>query len=182
MTQAARITTLISIFAVTAHSAMAQSGPVSRRGAYEVAFENLPLILGVIVLAGAFYTILRLFSMFIKMEELRILRERGIVPEGETALPPQKPLLTRLWSKLQGAVPVSREKEILFEHEYDGIRELDNSLPPWWLGLFYLTIIISVVYIYFQHFSDVGLSSREAYELEMERAQDDIEAYLAGQA
>jgi cytochrome c oxidase cbb3-type subunit 3 len=31
-------------------------------------------------------------------------------------------------------------------HEWDGIRELDNPLPRWWLWVFYLTIAASVVY------------------------------------
>src|SRR5690625_7842586 len=35
------------------------------------------------------------------------------------------------------------EEEILLDHEYDGIRELDNNLPPWWKYLFYVTIIFA---------------------------------------
>ena len=31
-------------------------------------------------------------------------------------------------------------------HEWDGIRELDNPLPRWWLWVFYATILWSVVY------------------------------------
>jgi cytochrome c oxidase cbb3-type subunit 3 len=33
------------------------------------------------------------------------------------------------------------------DHEYDGIKELDNPLPPWLKYLFYVTIIISVSYL-----------------------------------
>lgn len=31
-------------------------------------------------------------------------------------------------------------------HEWDGIRELDNPLPRWWLGIFWLTVVVAIVY------------------------------------
>lgn len=36
---------------------------------------------------------------------------------------------------------------LIKDHEYDGIRELDNDLPPWWKWLFYITIVFFVVYL-----------------------------------
>jgi cytochrome c oxidase cbb3-type subunit 3 len=36
---------------------------------------------------------------------------------------------------------------LLSDHEYDGIRELDNDLPPWWTWLFIITIVFSIVYL-----------------------------------
>lgn len=39
------------------------------------------------------------------------------------------------------------DEAIMMEHNYDGIRELDNKLPPWWVYLFYVTIIFSAVYL-----------------------------------
>lgn len=41
--------------------------------------------------------------------------------------------------------------EKLLDHEADGIRELDNNLPRWWLYGFYFTIVMSVVYMYYYH-------------------------------
>lgn len=41
----------------------------------------------------------------------------------------------------------------MLDHDYDGIHELDNSLPPWWIYGFYLTIFVGVIYIYRYHFS-----------------------------
>jgi cytochrome c oxidase cbb3-type subunit III len=40
---------------------------------------------------------------------------------------------------------------LLLDHEADGIRELDNKLPRWWVWLFYLTIIFGVVYFSYYH-------------------------------
>jgi cytochrome c oxidase cbb3-type subunit 3 len=40
---------------------------------------------------------------------------------------------------------------LLLDHEADGIRELDNKLPRWWVWLFYLTIIFSMIYMGYYH-------------------------------
>ena len=37
--------------------------------------------------------------------------------------------------------------EDLLDHNYDGIMELDNDLPPWWLYMFYGTIIAAIIYL-----------------------------------
>lgn len=55
------------------------------------------------------------------------------------------------------------EKEILLNHSYDGIQELDNKLPPWWLYLFYITIIWSVLYMIHYHVIGTGDSSYVEY-------------------
>jgi cytochrome c oxidase cbb3-type subunit III len=45
---------------------------------------------------------------------------------------------------------------LLLEHEADGIRELDNKLPRWWVWLFYLTIIFAVCYMSYYHVFATG--------------------------
>lgn len=47
------------------------------------------------------------------------------------------------WTK---ANELGKEEEIMTDHNYDGIRELDNVLPPWWVAGFYITIAISIFY------------------------------------
>lgn len=62
-------------------------------------------------------------------------------------------------------------QDVLLNHEYDGIRELDNDLPGWWKWLFYLTIIISVVYIVHYHVLKSGDLQEAEYEKEMAEAE-----------
>ncbi|MBT30860.1 MAG: cytochrome C oxidase subunit III [Thalassobius sp.] len=85
-------------------------------------------------------------------------------------------------SKLQDAVPVDREEEIMTDHEYDGIIELDNNLPPWWKMLFNLSILFAAIYIGFYHLSDAGPSSEEEYLTAMEEARIEVETFMAQKA
>ena len=48
-----------------------------------------------------------------------------------------------------GGVPVDREHEVMMDHEYDGIRELDNNMPTWWKWMFYATVVFSFAYYYY---------------------------------
>jgi len=75
------------------------------------------------------------------------------------------------WSGLTDAVPIEREDEIMTDHEYDGIRELDNKLPPWWVWMFYLTIVFAVVYFgYYEIYKSTDMSVDE-YQTEMAEAE-----------
>ena len=52
---------------------------------------------------------------------------------------------------------------LLLDHEYDGIRELDNRLPRWWVWLFYITIVFAVVYMGYYHVFKLGELSAAEY-------------------
>jgi mono/diheme cytochrome c family protein len=60
-----------------------------------------------------------------------------------------------------------KESDVLLDHNYDGIQELDNDLPPWWLWLFYITIIWSVIYMAHYHVINTGDSSEVEYLKEL---------------
>lgn len=55
----------------------------------------------------------------------------------------------------------------LLDHNYDGIQELDNSLPPWWLNLFYITLVWGFLYVIYYHVTDMGFTQEEEYKAEM---------------
>jgi cytochrome c oxidase cbb3-type subunit 3 len=77
-----------------------------------------------------------------------------------------------LWNKSNDFVPLEKEKDILLNHNYDGIRELDNHLPPWWTGLFYGSIVFAILYLIFYHVSDTLPLQLQEYETQVAQADE----------
>jgi cytochrome c oxidase cbb3-type subunit III len=95
-----------------------------------------------------------------------------------------KPKLAAWWSKLNNkvltkAVSVEQEADILLDHDYDGIRELDNSLPPWWKYGFYATIAVAFIYLLNFHVFGTGLNPTQEYTVEMQNAAIQKEIFEA---
>ncbi|WP_299365612.1 cbb3-type cytochrome c oxidase N-terminal domain-containing protein [Winogradskyella sp.] len=84
--------------------------------------------------------------------------------------------IKKTYKKLLGSRPMEEEGEIILDHNYDGIKELDNSLPPWWLYGFYITIIFGVVYMARYHIFNADDQFVE-YEIEYAEAERAIEEY-----
>lgn len=82
------------------------------------------------------------------------------------------------WDRFNKLRPVSQEAELDLGHEYDGIRELNNRLPPWWLYGFYVTILFAAIYLWRFHVSHTGPSSVEEYERSVARAEIRVQEYL----
>ena len=80
------------------------------------------------------------------------------------------------YKKLLGSKPIEEEGEIILDHNYDGIKELDNSLPPWWVYSFYISIVFAAIYLLRYHVFD-GPSQIEEFEAKMAQAKTDIEEY-----
>lgn len=134
------------------------------------------------ILLIATMIVVAVVSLVLSLTILVLVRQKRTVTNeaGEPVPAESKPLLN--WSSIErtltDAVPVEEEAAIDMGHDYDGIRELDNNLPPWWKYGFYLTIVFAVVYLWYYHVSS-DWSSRQEYEMEMAEAAVQKEAYLA---
>jgi cytochrome c oxidase cbb3-type subunit 3 len=82
------------------------------------------------------------------------------------------------WQKFTGLKPLEEERNLRMEHTYDGIEELDNPTPPWFMYLFYLTIIFAVVYGFYYHvYTSENLQENE-YQTEVAAAEKAREEYM----
>lgn len=94
---------------------------------------------------------------------------------------PKPTWLQRFYQRVNASVPVEEEKAIELDHSYDGIRELDNHLPPWWKWLFYGTIGWSVIYIIIFHFSSLLPLQGDEYQMEIAQAEEQARKLKASQ-
>lgn len=79
-------------------------------------------------------------------------------------------------AKLTRSKEIEKETEVMLDHEYDGIKELDNVLPPWWVYLFYGTIIFGCIYLFRFHVIK-EYNQIEEFETQMEIARAEVEKY-----
>uniref|UniRef100_UPI0040481EBF cbb3-type cytochrome c oxidase N-terminal domain-containing protein n=1 Tax=Flavobacterium sp. TaxID=239 RepID=UPI0040481EBF len=84
---------------------------------------------------------------------------------------------SKLYKSLTRSKAIEEEADVMLDHDYDGIKELDNVLPPWWVYLFYGCIVFAVVYLV--RFHIIGdYTQKEEYEMALVEAQKEHEEYL----
>lgn len=155
---------------------MAQAATKSKAGdLLDMVFDNIFFFIAGVVIIGAFMSIWNFFQTTVDTEIKRLDALNGIEPKPYE---PQPSWFSKMYKKALNMVPVDREADIDLGHDYDGIRELDNSLPPWWVYLFYFTIAFGCVYMYIYRFSDIGPSQQEEYYADMKIADKKRRAFL----
>jgi cytochrome c oxidase cbb3-type subunit 3 len=83
----------------------------------------------------------------------------------------------KLMAKLTKTESLDNEDLLLLDHDYDGIKELDNNLPPWWVYLFYACILFGVVYMV--RYEVLGADNQEMeLKKEVAQAKIDIAEYM----
>ncbi|WP_027395785.1 cbb3-type cytochrome c oxidase N-terminal domain-containing protein [Aquimarina latercula] len=145
----------------------------------ESAFIAVPVswvVLGIVLLFA--------IAIEICVEALRSVLFKSLKPEAQERYVLSQKIkkdkqfrwIKATYLKLVDSTPVEEEDEIILDHNYDGIKELDNNLPPWWVYGFYATILFGVIYLVrFHVFNDYNQT--EEYETEVAEALIAIEAY-----
>jgi cytochrome c oxidase cbb3-type subunit 3 len=155
--------------------------------AQEVVAEAAPKMIGGMN-ASTFYLIatvlfLELFIIIALLMNIRFLirvEKKKLASASVTNEPIKEKKLKQLswWDRINLFKPIDEEKDLDLGHDYDGIRELDNRLPPWWLYGFYITIIFAAIYLYRFHVSHSAPSSKEEFEMAVTKGEADVKAYL----
>jgi cytochrome c oxidase cbb3-type subunit 3 len=145
----------------------------------ELAIIKYPIIWAVL-------TMLLLFAIAVEIVSaaFKNILYSGLTPEAKERYKASEILrkqnsfgwIKRKYIKLLGTKPLESESEIVLDHNYDGIKELDNNLPPWWVYMFYATILFAAIYlIRYEVFNDTNQA--EEYELAVAEAKLEIEEY-----
>ncbi len=130
---------------------------------------RLDLIVGISVFAIEMMVVL---WMLLGIRNL--LKE--LSPEEKVVTKPFAVQLPHIFDNINASVPIEKERDILLDHNYDGIRELDNSLPPWWKYSFYLSIIWAFFYLAYYYVGG-GPSTHDEYIAEIQQAKIEVDAY-----
>jgi len=139
----------------------AENAPIESPMAQDFGFSPsltmaLYLMLGLVI-----FMAITLFRIGVLLKKLGLKEKAPFFVEPDSR---------NFWEKLFQVKSIGSDKDAQMDHVYDGIVELDNPPPPWFMGLFYGTVIISAVYLMVYLFSDIGLTQTQEYEKEMASA------------
>lgn len=154
---------LSAILMLGASAAMAQTNTDGS----DMTFQYVWLcIMGVLLLV----LLLLVFTLQKVVSVLKIELSGGVYPvasEEQTT-----------WEKLLSLKPLSAEKEIELDHNFDGIKELNNPIPFWFNLLFGVTIAVAIAYMLFYHVFNIGDLQAKEYETALVQAEEAKQAYI----
>ncbi len=146
----------ITVFLLQYSFVMAQQATTVEEGAIGPTYYKVLGILFFILIIAIIYGF-----MYFGTEEIKE-EEKAVEEPGKASL------WARIRQAMTKAAPLDKEDEILMKDDYDGIRELDNSVPPWFNYLFIVTIIFAVYYMFNYEVFSAGKSQVDEYEAEMQ--------------
>jgi cytochrome c oxidase cbb3-type subunit 3 len=133
--------------------------------------------MGLDAVAFYFMLIALVFELYVIWNLYGIINDLLGIKEKNQELAKAGIIKKSLFDQLNDSVALEKEEDILLDHNYDGIKELDNSLPPWWVGGFFVTIVFACIYLFHFHVSKTGKLSEAEYNEQIEQAAKDMETY-----
>lgn len=167
------------LFGLVGSAAMAQT----TEAAQSTSIWDDPMIMFYVVAGFLFVVSLLVLAVALYMwQVLNILAKKAAeekaAKEGKV-LVPEPGMLEKLWNSINDFQSKEKEAALVLDHNYDGITELDNHLPPWWKWLLYLTIIWGGFYLLAYHVFDTLPLSNTEYETELAVAAEKAKALKA---
>jgi len=136
---------------------------------------NIPSAYLIIVTIALFSTILiaalvilKALKTIIKVTMPDLEKEEVVLSASDSTKKLQR---KERWNKILGLNPLDKEEEIMIDHEYDGIRELDNPIPMWFNALFYSSIAFAIGYLLVYHVFGWGMTQEEEYIAAMQAGE-----------
>lgn len=119
-------------------------------------------------------------SLFITLIFIAILMWFAIVYSEKNDLNGEllKSPIKKMFSWLNRSVPIEKEEDIMFHHDFDGIKELDNRIPPWFSFLFYGSIAFAIIYMIVFHVVGDGNVQQNEYTTEVQQASFEREMLI----
>jgi cytochrome c oxidase cbb3-type subunit III len=173
------ITIMILLMMLVSPSLLAQNATIDAAEKTAKSIGGLDASTFYIMVTVLFIELATIIALLINIKFLLKKEQEKVVTAAEPVITAEeKANKLSWWDRVNKLRPVSQEAELDLGHEYDGIRELNNRLPPWWLYGFYATIIFAVIYLWRFEVSHNGPSSKQEYETSVARAEIKVQEYL----
>jgi len=174
-----RTVTMILVMMLISPSLIAQDAVVDTTQKASKLIGGMETSTFYVMVTVLFLELLTIIALLINIKFLLRKEKEKVITEAEVVLTAEeKANKLSWWDRVNKLRPVSQEAELDLGHEYDGIRELNNRLPPWWLYGFYATIVFAIIYLWRFEVSHTGPSSKQEYETSVAKAEIKVQEYL----
>lgn len=120
------------------------------------------VLIGIIIVLA----VIMLMVVYVLQQVVNLLKQEGMQTGKSAPVAEQT-----FWEKMLSLKPLSAEKDVELDHDFDGIRELNNPIPPWFNVLFYGTIVFAFAYLMVYHVFDLAPLQAKEYENQMAEAK-----------
>lgn len=129
----------------------------------EATDDSYGSVLKVIIAVTAFLIAFVLWLVLVYAESNDLKGEKLIAP------------ISKFIHSMTQTVSLQEEDDIMLDHDFDGIKELDNKIPPWWKALFYGAIVFAFIYMIDYHVIGDGNVQQSEYQQEIQAAAARLE-------